>query len=223
MVHGDEWKRWERDALVRIAGAVRQARERAGLSQAQLAAEAGMSRGVLANLESGAGDSPRVFEVPSVTTLIRLASALGIPPIELIYPDLPDGPVEVWPGQQTTSFQAVQWFSGESTANDIDPDAAPSDSNERLRLSRERERVRELVAGMGDAWFSATVRSDAEKRQRDSVVEAIYRVSEGLAQLQSLMGQGGWRWGAGAGDVAQLEERMRRAGMVVDDGDEGTR
>lgn len=182
-----------------------------------------MSREVLANLESAAGDRPRVYEVPAVTTLVRLALALGIPPIELIYPDLPDGPVEVWPGQEVKSFEAVQWFSGETTANDIDPDAAPPDSNERLRLSRERRRVRELVAGMGDDWLSAPNRSDAEKRQRDSVVEAIYRVSEGLEQLQSIMGQGGWRWGAGAGDLAQLEDRMRRAGMVVDSGDEGTR
>lgn len=183
-----------------------------------------MSREVLANLESAAGDRPRVYEVPAVTTLVRLALALGVPPIELIYPDLPDGPVEVWPDQQATSFQAVQWFSGEVTADDIAPGAdEPRGSNERLRLSRERERVRELVAGMGDDWLSAPNRSDAEKRQRDSVVEAIYRVSEGLEQLQSIMGQGGWRWGVGAGDVAQLEERMRRAGMVVDDGDEGTR
>lgn len=220
MTHGDGWKSWERDALVRIAGAVRPAREGAGLSQAQLAVKAGMSRSVVANLESGAGDSPRVFEVPSVTTLIRLASALGIPPVELLYPDLPDGQVEVWPGTHTTSFRAVQWFSGEITANVIEPGTDErDDGNERLRLSRERERVRELVSGMGDAWFSDRVRSENERRLRDSAVESIARVSHGLDELQRLLSQGGWMWGAGAADVIQLEGRMRRAGMTVADGD----
>ncbi|PKV76553.1 hypothetical protein ATK86_7485 [Nocardia fluminea] len=190
------------------------------MSQLQLGREAGMSREVLANLESAAGDRPRVYEVPAVTTLVRLALALGVPPIELIYPELPDGPVEVWPDQQATSFQAVQWFSGESTAGDLAPDTdEPRGSNERLRLSRERERVRELVSGMGDAWISDRVRSNAERELRRSVTESIERVSLGMAELRSLMSRGGWQWGAGAGDVAQLEDRMRRAGMVVSDGD----
>lgn len=218
MAHDDAWRQWERDTLTRLATAVRRTRERRGYSQAELASLVGISRGVLANLESAAGESPRVQEVPSVATVIRLALALGAPPLELIYPDLPDGPVEVWPGREVTSFQAVQWFSGEISANEIEPDSVPADSNERLRLSRERARVRELIAGMGDALFSASVRSDAEKRLRDTAVEAIAQVSRGIAELQSLLAQGGWMWGAGGHDVAAIEHRMRRAGMVVDDG-----
>lgn len=217
-------KYWQESMAARAGRAVRRAREAAGMTAVQLSErtrEIGfpVHRNAIAKIENGL----RAGKL-DVAELVALARALDLPPVELIYPDLPDGPVEVWPNQQATSFQAAQWFSGETTADDIAPGTGESGgSNERVRLSRERERLRELISGMGDAWFSATVRSDAEKRQRDSVVEAIYRVSEGLEQLQNIMGQGGWRWGVGAGDVAQLEERMRRAGMVVDDGDGGDR
>lgn len=216
-------KYWQETMAARTGRAVRRAREAAGLTALQLSDRTRdigypVHRTAIAKIENGL----RAGKL-DVAELIALALALGVPPIELIYPDLPDGPVEVWPGQQATSFQAAQWFSGERTANDIVPDIVPPDSNERLRLSRERERVRELVSGMGDAWFSESVRSDAERELRHSVIESIERVSRGMAELRSLMSRGGWQWGAGAGDVAQLEERMRRAGMVVDDGDEGTR
>lgn len=211
-------KSWQESLAARFGRAVRKARESAGLTAGQLSdrtRELGypIHRIAISKIENGS----RAGKI-DVSELVVLARALGVPPLELIYPDLPDGPVEVWPGREVTSFQAVQWFSGEISANEIEPDSVPADSNERLRLSRERARVRELIAGMGDALFSASVRSDAEKRLRDTAVEAIAQVSRGIAELQSLLAQGGWMWGAGGHDVAAIEHRMRRAGMVVDDG-----
>ncbi len=45
--------------------------------------------------------------------LIVLARALNVPPLQLIYPDLPDGIIEAWPSQNARAVDAAQWFSGE--------------------------------------------------------------------------------------------------------------
>ena len=52
--------------------AIRQAREDAGLSQAQLAVHAGLAVGTLSRLEAGATD-------PSWSSVKALADALGVP------------------------------------------------------------------------------------------------------------------------------------------------
>ncbi|MEV6660633.1 helix-turn-helix domain-containing protein [Nocardia fluminea] len=213
-------KSWQESLAARTGRAVRKARESAGLTAAQLSDRTRdigypIHRIAISKIENGA----RVGKL-DVAELVVLARALEVPPVELIYPDLPDGPVEVWPDQQTTNFQAVQWFSGETTADDIVPGTGESrGGNERLRLSRERERARELRSGMGDAWYSANVRSETEHRLRNEEIEAIHQMTKGLDRLRAVREQGGSIWGAGHHDLAEIEDRMRRAGMVVGDGD----
>ena len=56
---------------------VREARHRAGLSQEQLAFEAGMKRSYVSDLERGTRN-------PSVKAIERLALALGVEPPELL-------------------------------------------------------------------------------------------------------------------------------------------
>lgn len=68
----------------------------------------------------------------AVTDLAVIAAALNVPPITLIYPDLPDGRVETLPGTEATSIVAAQWFSGEG----------PNPSGERVenrRIARGRK------------------------------------------------------------------------------------
>ncbi len=55
-----------------LGAAIRQAREEAGLSQAQLAVHAGLAVGTLTRLENGSRD-------PSWSSLKALARALGLP------------------------------------------------------------------------------------------------------------------------------------------------
>ncbi len=107
------------------------------MSQRDLADAAGVSQGVIANIETGA---PRVKQTPSVATLVRLALVLGVPPVQLLYPDLPDGTVEAWPGAEVTSIAALQWFSGERTAQDTHI-PAPISSNETVWMAREYVRT----------------------------------------------------------------------------------
>jgi transcriptional regulator with XRE-family HTH domain len=65
-----------------IAAAVRQERERAGLTLTELARRAGVAKSTLSQLESGSGN-------PSVETLWALAVALGVPFSQLVTAPVP--------------------------------------------------------------------------------------------------------------------------------------
>jgi hypothetical protein len=45
-------------------------------------------------------------------TLLILAAALDVPPLALLYPDLPAGEVEIIPGRPGTSWDAYLWATG---------------------------------------------------------------------------------------------------------------
>jgi transcriptional regulator with XRE-family HTH domain len=66
-----------------VAGAVREQRERAGLSLSELAAAAGVAKSTLSQLEAGNAN-------PSIETLWAIAKALGVPFGRLIEPPAPD-------------------------------------------------------------------------------------------------------------------------------------
>lgn len=101
--------------MARVAGEVRRLRgkEQSALSAAKVADRTldigfGISRSVVADLETGRKKS---IDVPE---LLVLAAALGVSPAQLVFPDLPRGKVEVLPGLEQESHDALQWFSGEA-------------------------------------------------------------------------------------------------------------
>jgi transcriptional regulator with XRE-family HTH domain len=67
------------DLVVIFGRNVRRLREEAGLSQEQLAFEAGMKRGYLSDLERGVRN-------PTIRALARLATALSADPQSLLAP-----------------------------------------------------------------------------------------------------------------------------------------
>jgi len=100
---------WAEDTTHRIAAAVKALRgKRSAQWLADRTAELGhpISRTAISNLEIG---RKHAVDVPE---LIVLARALGVPPLLLLYPDLPAGEVEVLPGHRTSSWSAAQWFAG---------------------------------------------------------------------------------------------------------------
>lgn len=93
----------------RIAAAIKQ--HRAGRSAQDIAdrtAELGypISRTQIANYESGRKKNLDIAE------LLILAAALDIPPLVLLYPDLPAGEVEIIPNRPGNSFDAYLWATG---------------------------------------------------------------------------------------------------------------
>lgn len=153
---------WAQDQTERIAKEIRRLR---GTSSAQWlsdrTAEVGhrIGRSTISEIETGRRQSLSVVE------LTIIARALDVPPAQLLYPDLPDGPVEVLPGEHVTSIDAVRWFSGEIT---LEPEvglgenaAAGGEAHERfvravqisrgarlLRLSRQRANLHDELAAL---------------------------------------------------------------------------
>ncbi|MDJ0004797.1 helix-turn-helix transcriptional regulator [Rhodococcus fascians] len=106
---------WAEQIVARVAGEVRRLRgkDHSALSAAKLADRTeeigyGISRSVVADLETGRKKS---IDVPE---LLVLAAALGVSPAQLVFPDLPKGKVEVLPGLDQESHDALRWFSGEA-------------------------------------------------------------------------------------------------------------
>jgi len=106
---------WAEQLVARVAGEVRRLRgkDHSALSAAKLADRTvdlgyGISRSVIADLETG---RKKNIDVPE---LLVLAAALGVSPAQLIFPALPKGTVEVLPGLDQESHDALRWFSGEA-------------------------------------------------------------------------------------------------------------
>lgn len=101
-----------------IGGAIRDARRAAGLSAVQLSARTGelgqpIHRVALGKMESGKREV-------TISELVVLARALNVPPLQLVYPGLPDSQVEVWPEVTARAVDAVLWFGGEQGLGDDD-------------------------------------------------------------------------------------------------------
>ena len=152
-IHTHTWRvaksEWDEDLVRRVGAEVK--KRRAGRSAQWLSdrtAELGrrVPTTVIAKLDSGHRGS-----VLHVSEVLVLAAALGVPPLQLIYPDLPDAEVEVWPGEIKRSFEAAQWFSGEDLPAD-DADIALARSFYEVRDRLERAHLGLTVArGMNDA------------------------------------------------------------------------
>lgn len=112
-------KQWQKELAARAGNAVRERRKVLNLTAAGLAkrtAELGypVSRVAIGKLENNHREGK--FDLAE---LVVLAAALGIPPVMLIYPDLPHGQVEVLPEINCDAADAVGWFCGDSPRLDV--------------------------------------------------------------------------------------------------------
>lgn len=104
-------QQWAKELVARVGRSVKSAR--AGKSAAWLSdrtAELGyrISPTVIAKLDSG-----HRGEVLSVAEWLILSAALDVTPMSLLFPDIPDGPVDMLPGVEQTSFTAAVWVAGD--------------------------------------------------------------------------------------------------------------
>ncbi|MFE3737721.1 helix-turn-helix domain-containing protein [Streptomyces sp. NPDC059134] len=109
---------WPTAFTGRIAQRLRDSRKAAGLTMAEVAqgcADRGLpefTEHSMKNLESGRKTSITVAEV------VVLAAVLGVPPVSLLFPLGSSASVEVLPGCEVSTWDAVAWFTGESSLDE---------------------------------------------------------------------------------------------------------
>lgn len=102
-----DWAEEQAQRIARTVRALRGKRSAQWLADQTEALGYTVTRSVISDLELGRRRYVTTAEI-SV-----LAAALTVPPAFLIYPEQPDGLVEVLPGTGVPSTRAVMWFSGE--------------------------------------------------------------------------------------------------------------
>ncbi|WP_458681655.1 hypothetical protein [Prescottella equi] len=125
--------------------------------------------------------------------LLVLAAALRVPPVQLLFPDLPDGDVEVLPGVHLTSEGAADWLSGLTTPA-LDHDHHKSDADriaaireldknaQPIKLTRRRSRLHETAAAAG-----ARASRDLPDSARGILREQVENVVRGIREVEDDM------------------------------------
>ena len=120
--HDDDGQRWSEELVKRVGAAVKNAR---GTKSAKWLSDRTAQLGyrisptVIAKLDSGHRGN-----VLSIPELFVLAAAVDIPPALLLFPDYPDGSVELLPGRDAGNRMAVKWLSGSEPLMEINDDGA---------------------------------------------------------------------------------------------------
>ena len=146
-----------------------------------------ISRAAIANYESGRKKGLDVAE------LLVLAAALRIPPLTILFPELPDGPVELLPGVQTTSWDAAAWFSGEASFPNPEKDPSPTSREYTLlravRLRRDQLRATAQYAGIVDRLelTAGSEDSTARETRMRAVSEQLRTFEQELTRLEMMI------------------------------------
>ncbi|HAT1304162.1 TPA: hypothetical protein I8V98_002676 [Corynebacterium striatum] len=102
---------WENEFLSQIGRAIDRAREGKSdqwISDRATALGNPISRTAVSEYRRG------IRKTISVTDWLTLAAALGVPPVSLLFPDLPDGTTHLFPElPEVNSFDALLWVIGE--------------------------------------------------------------------------------------------------------------
>ncbi|WP_064066921.1 hypothetical protein [Prescottella equi] len=167
-------------------------------------AEAGypITRGTIAKIESNS----RLGKL-DIAEVAILGAALGVPPIQLLYPALPDGPAEVVPGHTITAINAVRWFAGEGEMHPLPIPDHPGPIRAGARFN---------PATYNEQWDPHDSRLGASRRLRlllETVIAFKYgAVSTDDPQQEEFLID---RAVKAIKESENLAERMRRNGMTV--------
>ncbi|ORJ52569.1 hypothetical protein [Mycobacterium simiae] len=156
-----------------------------------------ISRAAIANYESGRKKGLDVAE------LLVLAAALRIPPLAILFPEVPDGPVELLPGVQTTNWDAAAWFSGEGGFPNPEELPAPTSCEyaflRAVRLRRDQLQVTAQYAGIVDR-LELTAAGSEDSTAREARMRAV---SEQLRMFEQ--------------ELTRIEQVIRENGGVIRD------
>ncbi|WP_198165418.1 helix-turn-helix domain-containing protein [Nocardia fusca] len=179
-------KAWQSELAQRFGDAVATYRKERGIKAAELADRTRdlgypIHRVAITKIETNSrGGKLDLAEV------ITLALALGVPPVQLIYPGLPGGQVDVWPRIGTSEATALQWFSGEIRASDIflGPWTEAS-TNARVQLAREYVRAKEVRK-------SAALNYRDPASASDEVRQAFRIAQDRVEEIEQQIRANGW-------------------------------
>ncbi|MHA7661859.1 hypothetical protein [Mycolicibacterium sp. HS_4_1] len=193
---------WDVAQAQRIGAAIKTLRgDRSAQWLAERTAEIGLpiSRSTIADLEN------RRRRYVSTAELCVLAWALRVPPIRLLFPDLPDGLVEVVPGEEYPSIVAATWFSGETLflpefepktqeadeaqwLHDVQAAREISDGARLVQLSRERIAQQSRIGSLTKLAARLRDSGDAEGNSAaESLVSDIVVAEKLLEQINAAL------------------------------------
>lgn len=190
---------WPTAFTARIAQGMREARKAAGLTMGDVAqgcAERGLTEITehsVKNLESGRKASITIAD------FVVLADVLGIPPVALLFPLGTSATVEVLPGREVSTWEALAWFTGETG---LDRPAAEGTARDILDVFRHHG---DLVA----AAMASTELAIERRRQASTTLDRARRTT--LLERASSYEEHAFE------DCAELRafrQRMRDRGLV---------
>lgn len=200
-------KAWEKQLSGRVGAAVQRLRTELGLTAVQLSERTRslgypISRVAITKIENNS----RTGKL-DVAEWITLAYALDVPPGALLYPDLPDGPVEVLPGWVLPSWVALLSLDGETKG--VSMESLTSGYPRLVDLTKMTRRRLAKTEDRNAAWGihnkeSGSARAEGRQPNPDILDMAL----RSIAQIDR--------------DIAELNHRMAEMhGSVVKDGGDG--
>ncbi|MFD7131872.1 helix-turn-helix domain-containing protein [Streptomyces sp. NPDC059894] len=153
---------WPAAFTARIAQEMREARKAAGLTMGEVAqgcADRGLTEITeqsVKNLESGRKASMTIAD------FVVLADVLGVPPVTLLFPLGTSATVEVLPGREVSTWDALAWFTGETPMDQPAPEGTARD-------------VLDVFRNHGDLVSAATASTALAKERRRAASTTLDR------------------------------------------------
>lgn len=153
---------WPAAFTARIAQEMREARKAAGLTMGEVAqgcADRGLTEITeqsVKNLESGRKASMAIAD------FVVLADVLGVPPVTLLFPLGTSATVEVLPGREVSTWDALAWFTGETPMDQPAPEGTARD-------------VLDVFRNHGDLVSAATASTTLAKERRRAASTTLDR------------------------------------------------
>lgn len=172
---------WEQRQAARTGAEVQRLRKAVGMTAQQLADrmdELGlrMTRQAISDLENGRRRYVTTAE------LSVIAAALGVPPVQLLYPELPDGDTEYLPGQHVSAIEAVLKFSEQADLTGLVAAARQLHNARSVAASTDMEGILKALELRGkkqaEAFAAAQEHTDRQRRRVEEL-EARLRMAPG--------------------------------------------
>lgn len=190
---------WQATFTARVVQAMREARQAAGLTMSGLAqgcADRGytdITEQTIKNLETGRRAGMTIAD------FVVLADVLGVPPVTLLFPLGTSVTVEVLPGREVSTWDAVAWFTGETPLKQPEPQGTPRG-------------LLDLFRAHGDLVVAATASTALAKERRREAGTTLDR-SRRAVLLERAAGYEEHAF-EDAQDLRAFRERMREQGLV---------